>query len=159
MLINACFVLETKLVPNTKFGKCGDFLTHVKKCLAYHRHNDCWLSMNVMDPEPANIRERKEGREGSRERGRGLQARHTAISGSSGPHLFAPSRSREEMFTWEPPTVAGVPYFRRKPCAAPSVRGPPPPSTHPKGMCAKCPGSSTAQRTEMGPVVTCGWTS
>ena len=26
MLINACFVLETKLVPNTKFQKCGDFL-------------------------------------------------------------------------------------------------------------------------------------
>lgn len=25
MLINACFVLETKLVPHTKFGKCGDF--------------------------------------------------------------------------------------------------------------------------------------
>lgn len=157
MLINACFVLETKLVPNTKFGKCGDFLTHAKKCLAYHRH-DCWLSVNVMDPEPANIRERKEGREGSRERGRGLQGRRTAISGSSGPHFFAPSRSREETFTWEPPTVAGVPYFCRKPCAAPRVCGISL-ATHPKGMRAKCSGSSTARKTELGPVVTCGWTS
>lgn len=25
MLTNACFVLETKLVPNTKCRKCGDF--------------------------------------------------------------------------------------------------------------------------------------
>lgn len=49
--------------------------------------------------------------------------RGTGISGSSVPPLSAPSRSGEGMFTWEPPTAAGVHYFRRKPCAALHIRG------------------------------------
>lgn len=39
------------------------------------------------------------------------------------PYPFASSRSREGLFTWEAPTVAGAHYFYCKPCAAVQVGG------------------------------------
>lgn len=138
MLINAYFVLETKLVPNTKFRKCGDFLNprKKKKCLACHQRSDRWLGVNMMDPEAANNQERIVVGEGSRERCRDFPWKAHRPCRKLGPHLSALSRCPEGMFTWEPPTVTGAPYFCRKPCAAPRIHGTSL-STHPQGMRVK----------------------
>ena len=108
-----------------------------KKCLACHQHSDSWLGLSMMDPEAANNQERKVIGEGSRERCRDFPWKAHRPFRKLGPHLSALSRCPEGMFTWEPPTVAGAPYFCRRPCAAPRIRGTSL-STHPQGMHVKC---------------------